>query len=159
MYLSVEKMNLFIHLLMSLSKLPPDSYYHTHREKDITHFPQAAFFLKILILFSRQKRQGEKFMSWKIIKINLCWYWSQVLINPTFFVFVLLCHNLDSGMLKCKDFNATEKNPLKKCTGITVWKMKCCPTRFFNRFTHRIKLNSLSLHFLSILKSFIPLPY
>ena len=106
-----------------------------------------------------KKGRARNLWAEKIIKINLCWYWSQVLINPTFFVFVLLCHNLDSGMLKCKDFNTTKKNPLKKCTGITVWKMKCCPTRFFNRFTHRVKLNSLSLHFLSILKSFIPLPY
>ena len=115
MYLSVEKMNLFIHLLMPLSKLPPDSYYHTHREKDITHFPQAAFFFwKSWYFFPDKKGRARNLWAEKIIKINLCWYWSQVLINPTFFVFVLLCHNLDSGMLKCKDFNTTKKKSTKK---------------------------------------------
>ena len=37
-------------------------------------------------------------------------------------------------------------------------KDKVLPYRFFNRFTHRVKLKSLSLHFFSILKSFITLP-
>ena len=38
-----QKMNPFIHLLMPQSKLLPDSYYHTHTEKDITHFPRQLF--------------------------------------------------------------------------------------------------------------------
>ena len=41
-------------------------------------------------------------------KMNMQWYWSQVLINSTIFattaflVSVMLCHNLDWSMLKCE---------------------------------------------------------
>ena len=101
---------------------------HPHGERYYT-FPQAAFW-KSWYFFPDKKSRARNLWAEKIIKINLCGYWSQVLINPTFFVFVLLCHNLDSGMLKCEGFNATKNIPLKKCTGIAVWKIKCCPTDF-----------------------------
>ena len=44
----------------------------------------------------------------KLPKVNLRGYWSQVLINSTIFatftflVYVLLCNNLASSMLKCE---------------------------------------------------------
>ena len=72
MYLSVEKMNLFIHLLMPLSKLPPDSYYHTHREKDITHFPQAAFFFENLDTFFPTKKAGREIYELKKSSKLIC---------------------------------------------------------------------------------------
>ena len=47
-------------------------------------------------------------MELKKLPINLRGYWAQVLINSTTFatftllVYVLLCHNLASSMLKCE---------------------------------------------------------
>ena len=44
----------------------------------------------------------------KLPKLNLQWYWSQVLINSTIFatiaflVSVLFYHSLDSSILKCE---------------------------------------------------------
>ena len=59
------------------------------------------------IFFSpAEKREG--YGAENIPKLNLRGYWSQVLINSTIFanftllVFVSLCYNLDSSMLKCE---------------------------------------------------------
>ena len=87
---------------------------HPQGERYYTFPPGSFFFWKSWYFFPDKKGRARNLWPEKIIKINLCWYWSQVLINPTFFVFVLLCHNLDSGMLKCKDFNTTKKKSTKK---------------------------------------------
>ena len=74
---------------------------HSTRQKEITHFIQAAFSKNLF--FTQEK--GGTIME---LKLNLQRYWSQVFINSTilaifrFLVSVLLCHNLDSSRLKCE---------------------------------------------------------
>ena len=74
------------------------------RQKEITHFTRTAFSGD---LFFPRQRRGRIIELKKWSKLNLRGYWSQVLINSTFFatctflVSILLCHNLDSSMLKC----------------------------------------------------------
>ena len=93
--------------------MPPSnsaaSFYHyspPRPGKRKLPIPPEQHFLKIY--FSSGKR-GERIMELKkLLKLNLRGYCRQVLINSaifatfTFLVFVLLCHNLASSMLKCE---------------------------------------------------------
>ena len=90
----------------SQEKLSPGSYYHSPGKSKLPISLRKRF-LKIYFLL--QQIEGTMRELKKLSKLNMLGYWSQVLINPTIFapfpflVYVLLCHNLDSCMLKCLD--------------------------------------------------------
>ena len=87
------------------SKTLPQVFIITPRQKEITYYFQTAFSEDI---FFPSRKGGEDYGIKKLPKLNLEGYWSHVLINSTIFatftflVFVLLCHNLASSMLKCE---------------------------------------------------------
>ena len=94
-------------LVMPPSKSAASFYHYSPPPgKRKLPIPPEQHFLKIY--FSSGKR-GERIMELKkLLKLNLRGYCRQVLINSaifatfTFLVFVLLCHNLASSMLKCE---------------------------------------------------------
>ena len=113
-----EPKNWICSLILMPSPLP-----HQHNfPSDSYHHPSA--FFKILFTPTEKRRKEKASMRdlKKWLKWTLWRYRSQVLINPTvfvlftFLVYVWLCHNWDSGMLKSEVFNKNKnliKIPLK----------------------------------------------
>ena len=117
-------------------------------------------FLKNCSPQPKRKERGRKTMRElkKWLKLNLWRYRSQVLINPTIFapfaflVYVWLCHNWDSSMLKSDFFNKN-KNLIKISLKNIVCRNNCMKDE---TFPHPIfypfhppyaKFKFLSLHF------------
>ena len=97
-----EKLNLFIFTQAPKQNSPPGFYHYPF-------LPNSNFWRFIFSPVERGGGMGGKIMeSRKLPKLNLQWYWSQVLINSTIFatftflVSALFCHNLASSILKCE---------------------------------------------------------
>ena len=98
-------MNLFIFTLVPKQNFPPGSSHFPPGRRKL-HIALEQRFVKIYFFPSRSG--GEDYGAKKRSKLNLRGYCSQVLISSTIFatftflVFVFLCYNLDSSMLKCE---------------------------------------------------------
>ena len=138
-----QKIEICSFLLMPPSKtlpkvfiiIPPPRLKETHSSR--TAFCEDLFFL--------QQRDGSIMELKRLPKLNRRGNSSQVLINSTIFatftflVSVLLCHNLDSSMLKCE--------------GSLSYLIKFLLT------IPPINILNLYPYIFPILKSFIPLPH
>ena len=104
-YIYESKNLIWSFLRMSPSKTFPQVLINTPQVEGYYPFPQTALFEN---LFLAKQTEGRSTELKKWPKLNLWGYWSETFINSTIFVTfallisVLLCHNLNSSMLKCK---------------------------------------------------------
>ena len=114
------------------------------KQKEITHSSRTAFSEDI---FPQQKGGGERIMELKKLpNLNLQGYWSKALIKSTIFaaftflVYVLLCHNLISSIMRCESsltelINFSLRS--RMCRN-SYMKYTTLPTLYFNHFTHHM---------------------
>ena len=133
-------------------KLSPRSLSLPPRQKENTHSSRTLFSEDLCF---PSRKEGEIMELKQLPKLNLHGYWSQVLINFTisatftFFISVLLCHNLASQIF-------TKKNSLQEY----LHEIYNLAVLYFLTISPTIcQIKSLSLNFSFILKSFIPLFY
>ena len=81
--------------------------------------------------------------------------YSTIFATFTFFVSILLYHNLDSSMLKCEGSLTFSRKSIQ-CEDIYTWKIKSCSILFFNHLIcHMANQNPYSYIF-SHFKKFHP---